>query len=74
MERDSFVRVPIRYLERCNEIAKRYDITPMDALYWCLKAGIDTVSRRYETIDKGEIYGTERRDSNAEKLSDGGAV
>ena len=74
MKRDSFAWVPIRYLGQCNEIAKRYDITPMDALYWCLKVGIDTVSRRYETVDKGEIYGTERRDSNAEKLSDGGAV
>lgn len=74
MEKDSFIRIPMRYLEACNEIAKLYDIMPQDALYWCLKTGIDAVSRRYETVDKGEIYGTERRDSNAEKLSDGSTV
>lgn len=60
MDQKSFVKIPVRYLEQCDEIAKRFDITPTDALYWCLKTGIDTVSRRYETVDKGEIYGTER--------------
>lgn len=60
MDQKSFVKIPVRYLEQCDEIAKRFDITPIDALYWCLKTGIDTVSRRYETVDKGEIYGTER--------------